>query len=62
VRLADELVHLGVGRKVDDEVDDRVLDAADAAGKRRVVPGEILQESREASVQGFCRLSTPNTS
>ena len=47
VRLADELVHLRVRGEVDDQVDLRVLDAVDAARKRRVVAGEVLQERRE---------------
>ena len=42
VRLAHELVHLRVRGHVHDDVDLRVLDAADAAVERRVVAGEIL--------------------
>ena len=62
MRLADELVHLGVGREVHDEVDLRVLDAVDPATERGVVPGEILEQVRNSSVHVFCRLSTPKTS
>src|SRR5205085_4616596 len=47
MRLAHELMHLRVRGEVDDEVDVRVLDAADAAGERRIVPGEILEEIAE---------------
>ncbi len=47
MRLADELVHLRVRGQVHDDVDLRVLDAADAAVERRVVAGEILQQRRE---------------
>ena len=43
VRLANELMHLCVRREVDDEVDLRILDAADAAAERRVVAGEVLE-------------------
>ena len=62
MRLAHQLVHLRVRGEVDDQVDFGVLDAVDATGERGVVPGEILQESREASpTHGFGRLSTPKT-
>src|SRR5439155_13594963 len=47
VRLAHELVDLRVSREVDDEIDLGVLDAADAARERRVVPRQVLQEIAE---------------
>src|SRR5215218_9224206 len=47
VRLPDELVHLRVRGEVDDEVDDGVLDAADPARERRVMPGKVLQQVRK---------------
>ena len=47
MRLAHELVHLRVRGEMDDEVDLRVLDAADAAAERRVVAGEVLEQRRE---------------
>ena len=47
MRLAHELVHLGVRREVHDEIDLGVLDAVDSADERRVVAGEVLQERRE---------------
>ena len=60
---AHELVHLGVRGQVHDEVDRRVLDAADAAAECGVVAGEVLEQRREARrVQAFWRLSTPKTS
>ncbi len=42
--LAHQLVHLGVGGEVDDDVRGRVLHAADASLHRRVVSGQILQQ------------------
>ena len=47
MRLADQLVHLGVGREVHDEVDLRVLDTVDPAAEGGIVPGEILEEVRK---------------
>src|SRR5207249_11827931 len=47
VRLADELVHLGVRGEMHDEVNLRILDAADTALEGRVVAGEILEKGRE---------------
>ena len=47
MRLANELMHLGVRRQVDDRVDLRILDAADAAGIGGIVPGEVLEQRRK---------------
>src|ERR687888_2254103 len=47
MRLAHELVHLRVGGEVHDEVDLRILDAADSVRERRIVAGEILQQVAE---------------
>ena len=62
MRLADELMHLRVRGHVHDEVDLRILDAADAAVERRVGPREILESVLKSSVQVFSRLSTPTPS
>jgi hypothetical protein len=47
VRLGHELVHLRVRGEVDDDVDPRVLDAADPARERRIVAGEVLEQVAE---------------
>jgi hypothetical protein len=56
MRLADKLVHLGVGGEMHDEVDLRIFDAADAALERGVVAGEILQKRREGVRPGVLAL------
>ena len=43
VRLANELMHLGVRGQMHDEIHVGILDAADAAGERRVVTREVLE-------------------
>jgi hypothetical protein len=47
VRLADELMHLCVRGEMDDDVDPRVLDAADPSREGRVVAREVLEQRRE---------------
>ena len=62
MRLPDELVHLGVGGQMDDEIRLRILDAVDPTRKGGVVAGEVLKQVPKSSVHVFWRLSTPKTS